>query len=144
MKLGEECGLRSFPPRLWEVSVMTVLQEPPVRDVTAQQTVAPRAMPVRTARIWPRIVAVAAILLAFGVGLAIGLFVMNGDIDSLQDDVASLQTDLGAAQSQLGELRTDVIMLKSGYSLEREHLAQAPGTPLSLGNLNEHLAQAPR
>jgi hypothetical protein len=89
-------------------------------------------------------VAAAAVLLAFGVGLGIGLFVMNGDIDSLQDDVASLQTDLGAAQDQLGDLRTDVIMLQSGYSLEREHLAQAPETPLSLGNLNEHLAQAPR
>ena len=123
---------------------MTVLQEPPVREITARQAVAPPVTPVRKARIWPRIVAAAAVLLAFGVGLGIGLFVMNGDIDSLQDDVASLQTDLGAAQDQLGDLRTDVIMLQSGYSLEREHLAQAPETPLSLGNQNEHLAQAPR
>jgi predicted PurR-regulated permease PerM len=123
---------------------MTVLQEPPVRDVTAQQAVAPPVAPVRKAKIWPRIVAVAAVLLAFAVGLGIGLFVVNGDIDSLQDDVASLQTDLRAAQDQLGDLRTDVITLRSGYSLEREHLAQAPGAPISLGNLNEHLAQAPR
>lgn len=123
---------------------MTVLQEPPMREVTAQQTVAPPVTPVRKAKIWPRIVAAAAVLLAFGVGLAIGLFVMNGDIDSVQDDVASLQTDLGAAQDQIGDLRTDVIMLEAGYSLVREHVAQAPEPPLSLGNLNEHLAQAPR
>ena len=124
---------------------MTVLQEPPIREVTAQPTAAPPVTPVSEARIWPRVVAVAAVLLAFGVGLAIGLFVVNGEIDSLQDDVASLQTDLQVAQDQIGDLRMDVIMLESGYSLEREHLAQAPDTgTVSLGNLNEHLAQAPR
>ena len=51
---------------------MTVLQEPPVREVTAQPTVAPPVTPVKRARIWPRIVAAAAVLLAFGVGLGLG------------------------------------------------------------------------
>lgn len=123
---------------------MMVTTEAPLKERTVQPTVTRPLTPVKKTKIWPRLVGGAAALLVFGLGLGAGLAVNNGDIDALRDDVAALQIDLQTARDQLSDVRTDVIMLRSGYSLEREHTAQAPELSLSLGMLKEHLAQAPR
>jgi hypothetical protein len=115
---------------------MTVIMEPPVKAVRAEPTVAPPVAPAKKTAIWPWVVAAAALLL-LGLGLLFGYTTLSSDIEALKDDVASLEADVGT-------LNSDLVWLESGYSLTREHLAQAPAeASLSLGAVNEHLAQTP-
>jgi hypothetical protein len=120
---------------------MAVIDKVPVKEVGVQPptVTAPVAPPTPMWKlIWGWVVAGLAVI---GLGLALGLGVVNTlDINSLQDDVSAMQTELSATQEQLSKVNMDLIYTQSGYSLAHEHLAQAPQ---SYGLMYEHLAQAP-
>lgn len=113
-----------FPSTL-EVREMMAIKEPPIREAPTRPAATTHVTTARRARFWLWIAGVAAALIAVGVGVLIGLTLNSGEIESTQADVASLQTDMLRAQEEVSGLRLDMVMLKSGYSLEREHLAQA-------------------
>jgi len=120
---------------------MAVIEKVPVTERGIQ---APPTVPVVAKRsVWPKALRWSAAGLAgVGVGASLVLGVVNAtDVDSLQTDVRSVQSDLASTQGQLQGMRADLIKVRSGVSLEREHLAQKPG--LGYGLLNEHLAQVP-
>jgi hypothetical protein len=121
---------------------MTIIKEAPIREGAARPAEAPAVTPARETRLWPRILAVAVVLIALAAGVVAGLAINNGAIDDLRADVESLEVDLQATRDQLTDVRLDLLAETSGYSLEREHLAQAYDTGLSLGMIKEHLAQA--
>ncbi len=121
---------------------MTITKEAPVREGPAQTAEPPLMSPTRETRLWPRILAVAVVLVALAAGVVAGLAINNSAIDDLRSDVESLQVDLQATREQLTDVRLDLLAQTSGYSLDREHLAQAYDTGLSLGMIKEHLAQA--
>ncbi len=87
----------------------------------------------------------AAGLATIGLGTALGLGAMNAiDGGARSDDMTALQSDVATLQNQVSGLRVELIRRDAGYSLDREHLAQAP-TPADYGYSldREHLAQAP-
>jgi len=120
---------------------MAVTEKVPVteRGIQVRPT-----MPVVSKRsVWPKALRWSAVGLAgVGVGASLVLGVVNArDVDSLQTDMRSAQSGLASTQGQLHGVQADLIKIRSGFSLEREHLAQQPGP--GYGLLNEHLAQAP-
>ncbi|HEU4913321.1 MAG TPA: hypothetical protein VFV76_15640 [Actinomycetes bacterium] len=121
--------------------MLTMLERTSIKEPRVQRPIpelkVPEARPT-----WPKVVRWTAVGLAgIGVGAALGLGAVNSnDVDSLRSDVSTLQSELTVAQDTINGLRADLIGERSGYSLEREHLAQKP---VSYKFVYEHLARAP-
>jgi hypothetical protein len=137
-----------------EVRAVTPVSQIPLKETSARkagvpiprQTVEVAATGRTSRRERGRVLRYAALGLAtVGIGTALGLGAVNAlDTGSLQSDVTALRTDVTTLQDQVSGLRVELARRDYGYSVEREHLAQAP-TAADYGYSveREHLAQAP-
>ncbi|MFP5334169.1 MAG: hypothetical protein ACLGIV_02550 [Actinomycetes bacterium] len=117
---------------------MTLSHEAPVLRAPVPQPRAPAEsrLPARRTGVSRRTKVAVAALGVGALGVTAGLTVATV---SLADDVNALQDQVAALEFEVGQVRSDLVLGDSGYSMAREHTALRPAAGYALEREHQSL-----